>query len=48
MKILIYQYNNSDILSQTLAGFGGAVVGPLGAIGGELLGKNAVKRKRGN
>ncbi len=46
-KTLTYVYDNSDQAGHELAGYGGAVVGsvlgPLGAIGGAVLGKSAVK-----
>ena len=40
-------YNNDDSAGHEVAGVGGAVIGsvlgPLGVIGGSVLGKNAVK-----
>lgn len=46
-KTLVYQYDNSDKLGHSIAGgFGasfGSVLGPLGAMGGGVLGSNAVK-----
>lgn len=48
-KTLVYSYDNEDSAGHTFAGLGGAVagsiLGPLGALGGEALGKNAVKAR---
>jgi len=46
-KTLVYVYDNDDSVGHEMAGIGGAVVGsvlgPLGALGGGVLGKSAVK-----
>ena len=48
-KTLIYSYDNEDSAGHTFAGIGvavaGSVLGPLGALGGEALGKNSVKAR---
>ena len=48
-KTFVYQYDNQDKLGQEAAGFGGGIIGgvlgPIGAIGGNVLGRSTVKAK---